>query len=244
MVYENVICIALNPQFNIINVTNNGTRFLEYKDLRELEFKGIDILIPMPSAALHAKIFAEMQRTYTDKEKYFEIAKLGASAMNNNTSMHLQTKSPVEILERLHEPSAAKWVIANGGKQKRAGICIDMKVDRYCDVYLLPIYAAFPSPSSLPTPALSRSNSGSYSGTDSGSYSGTDSGSDSGEYSSIGTMLNPLEQCKGPPRPQKEKDQGRLGLRHAHVHVHAASTPKLVSVLRAIKCLRTHREES
>jgi hypothetical protein len=78
---EKLICIKLNPQFKIMSVTKNGLRFLGYSHVKELEFKSISVLIPIPSAALHAQIFAEMQRTYTDKEKFFKISKLGNSSL-------------------------------------------------------------------------------------------------------------------------------------------------------------------
>jgi hypothetical protein len=143
---ESLICITLNPQFLITNVTTNGLRFLGYSGAKALESQNISVLIPMPAAFLHDRIFSELQKTFTDKQKYIEIVKLGDNSMNDG--VHANTIE--DIIERLHDPRAVKKVMTFGGKEKRAAIYIDMKMDRHVSVYLLPIPE---------TPSLSRSAS-------------------------------------------------------------------------------------
>jgi hypothetical protein len=221
---ESLICITLTPQFNITGMTKNGLHFLGYSDFKELEFRSIADLIPMPSSALHAQIFAEMQKTYSDKEKYFEIAKIGDSTMNDR----VHATSPAEVLERLEDPHAVKWVMTKSGKQKRAGIYIDMKTDRFVDVYMLPLpespsgsRSASPVPRVASRETLSRSLSDSDSDSSVGSKSG----------SRVSARLNKEAASAHHHHHEAATINGHFELRNA------PSTPALVSVLRAIKDL-------
>jgi len=134
---DSVFCISVDPQFNIIDVPLAGLHFLGYSDIKELELQNINVLIPMPSAALHAMIFGELQKTYRDKERFNSIVGIARSEMNQIELNH-GTKM-AEIMAVLRSPTAIKKVLNKGGEQKRASVYVDMKSDRFVDVYMLPI---------------------------------------------------------------------------------------------------------
>jgi hypothetical protein len=127
-----IICIKIDPQFNIMDMTSNGLRFLGYSSVKELEFQPITVLIPEASAAFHSEIFSECQKTYKNKEKFFEIVKIAGDTMN--VEMHHK----LTVLTNLQNPQSIKSILTSNGNIKRAAIFVDIKPNRYTNLYMYP----------------------------------------------------------------------------------------------------------
>jgi hypothetical protein len=128
-----LICIKIDPQFNIMAMTSNGLSFLGYSSVKELEFQPITVIIPDPSAALHAQIFSECQKTYTNKEKFLGIVKIADRAMNEGT-----TRPDTRVLTALQNPQSIKSILTSNGNIKSAAIFVDIKPNRFSDLYMYP----------------------------------------------------------------------------------------------------------
>ena len=137
---QSLICIHCNEFYKIINIDSHGLHFLGYKNLNELEFKSITTIIPDPSSTLHVKILNELSKTYTDKSKYFEINDLTNNEMNKlNSNNDYNNNRNLYVINKMLEKRSVKTILTKNNLEKKVFIYIDMKIDRTCDVYLLPL---------------------------------------------------------------------------------------------------------
>jgi hypothetical protein len=137
-----LIIINCDAKFRIIDINENGLKYLGYDNIKEIEYKSIATIIPQPSSSLHQQIFNEMSKTYTDKSKYFRIADIA------NTSMNVEhTDTSTYILSKLQSKIDTKSVLTKDGVEKKAFIYVDMLDGRDCNVYMYPVFDYDPSES-------------------------------------------------------------------------------------------------
>lgn len=141
---KSLICINCDTLYKIINIDHFGLQFLGYKNIKEIEFKSITSIIPEPSSYLHIKILNELSKTYTEKSKYLEIIQLANNNCNNKKENNDENNDynnnrNIFVINKMLENRAVKTILTKDNLEKKVFIYIDLKIDRTCDIYLLPL---------------------------------------------------------------------------------------------------------
>jgi hypothetical protein len=139
---KSLFCINCDALYKITNISHYGLDFLGYNNIEELEFKSITTIIPEPSSIFHVKIIDELNKTYTNKSKYLEIIDNGCNNCNNYNNKKdddYNNNRNIFVINKMLEKRSVKTILTKNNLEKKVFIYIDIKIDRSCDVYLLPL---------------------------------------------------------------------------------------------------------